>query len=106
MSNDTNHTNDDAEQPDIDQTNHVQRTDHGVSITTEVKRGTGTRDQDKHTVKSKGATFREAREYHDRGLAYLDGGDLDDDAAVIDRVREWDPERDPSTTRIGEDSDE
>lgn len=75
-------------------TTHHRRTDHGVSITTEIKRGSGTRDQDKHVIKSKGETFDEAAHYHRQGLAFLDGGDLDDDRAVIDRVRDWQPEAD------------
>lgn len=78
----------------IDQTNSVQRTDHGVSITTEIKRGTGTRDQDKHVIKSKGGSFSEARYYHEQALDYLDGGG-GDERPPLERVRDWDPEREP-----------
>lgn len=45
--------------PDV--TEHVERTDVGVSITAELKRGTGTRDQDKLTGKVKAETLEEAR---------------------------------------------
>jgi len=79
------------ESDDIDQTNHVRRTDHGVSITTEIKRGTGTRDQDKHVVKAKGETFDEAAHYHRQAMAYLDGGNVGDDRPVLNRVRDFQP---------------
>jgi len=59
----------------------IERTDVGVSITSEIKRGTGTRDQDKHVVKSKGATFEQAAEQHRNALDYLE-------IEVFDRVRE------------------
>lgn len=42
-------------------TEHVERTDVGVSITAEVKRGTGTRDQDKLVGKVKAKDLDEAR---------------------------------------------
>lgn len=44
------------------ETEHVERTDVGVSITVELKRGTGTRDQDKISAKVKGKTLADARE--------------------------------------------
>ena len=59
----------------------IERTDVGVSITSEIKRGTGTRDQDKHVVKSKGATFEQAADQHRNALDYLE-------IEVFDRVRE------------------
>ena len=59
----------------------IERTDVGVSITSEIKRGTDTRDQDKHVVKSKGATFEQAAEQHRNALDYLE-------IEVFDRVRE------------------
>jgi len=65
--------------PDHD-TQEVKRTDHGVTITTELKRGTGTRDQDKHVLKAKGATFDEAAHYHRQGIEYLTGDTVGDDA--------------------------
>mgnify|MGYP000246940380 CR=1 FL=1 len=59
----------------------IERTDVGVSITSEIKRGTGTRDQDKHVVKSKGSTFEQAAEQHRNAVDYLE-------IEVFDRVRE------------------
>lgn len=59
----------------------IERTDVGVSITSEIKRGTGTRDQDKHVVKAKGATFEQAADQHRNALDYLE-------IEVFDRVRE------------------
>lgn len=41
---------------------YVERTDTGMSIEHQMTRGTGTRDQDKLTVKAKGATREEALE--------------------------------------------
>jgi len=76
---------------DIDQLNHVRRSDHGVSITTEIKRGTGTRDQDKHVIKAKGETFDEAAHYHRQALAYLDGGTPVADPPILNRVRDFQP---------------
>lgn len=82
---------DEPDEDTIEQETDVRRTDVGVSITTEVKRGNETRDQDKHTVKAKGGSFDEARFYHEQALDYLDGGD--DDRPALERVRDWDPER-------------
>ncbi|MDB2283680.1 hypothetical protein PM038_00120 [Halorubrum ezzemoulense] len=50
---------------DIDR---VQRTDVGASIAVEFKRGTGTRDQDKWTIKGKGETAAEAIKNFEREL--------------------------------------
>lgn len=47
---------------DYDQTEHVERTDVGVSITAKIKRGNGTRDQDELSVKIKRETLDDARE--------------------------------------------
>lgn len=77
----------------VDQTEEVRRTDHGVTITTELKRGTGTRDQDKHTVKAKGATFDEAAYYHRQAMEYLTG-DEPGDEAIADLARDVQPEVD------------
>ncbi|MCO8242990.1 hypothetical protein [Haladaptatus sp. AB643] len=44
------------------ETEYVERTDVGVSLTVQLTRGTGTRDQDKLTTKVKAATLEEARE--------------------------------------------
>ena len=72
---------------DVEVTERVERFDQGVSITTELKRGTGTRDQDKHVLKAKGRTLDEAREDHARGLDYL----ADE---VLDRARGLQPDGD------------
>lgn len=53
-------------EPDVEE--HVERTDVGVSITAELKRGTGTRDQDKLTVKVKRENYADAREELDTAL--------------------------------------
>lgn len=63
----------------------IERTDVGVSITTELKRGTGTRDQDKHVLKAKGHTLEEAVEQHSQGLAYVED-------EVVQRARDIQPE--------------
>ena len=67
---------------DYDETTHVERTDVGVSITTELKRGSGTRDQDKHVIKAKGATLDDACDKHAAALAYLETEVLDDVRAM------------------------
>lgn len=81
-------TDDDS---DDEQSQHVRRTDHGVTIETELKRGTGTRDQDKHTLKAKGSTFSEAAHYHRQGIEYLTG-DKPDDEAITELARQVQPE--------------
>ena len=48
------------EQPS--QTEYVERSDVGVSLTVKLTRGTGTRDQDKIVAKAKGKTLEDARE--------------------------------------------
>lgn len=53
------------------ETQQIERTDVGVSITVELKRGGGTRDQDKLVAKAKGATLEDAREDMDELKAYL-----------------------------------
>lgn len=77
-----------TDQSGWDEETYVERSDVGVSITTELKRGTGTRDQDKHTVKAKGQTPEEAISYHQQGMSYLK-------ETVIQESRELDPERLP-----------
>jgi len=74
---------------DVDQ-QEVKRTDHGVSITTELKRGTGTRDQDKHILKAKGATFDEAAHYHRQGMEYLTD-EFPHEGAIADLARRVQP---------------
>lgn len=76
-----------------DDVQEVRRTDHGVTIETELKRGTGTRDQDKHTLKAKGATFSEAAHYHRQGMEYLTG-ERPDEEAITDLARQVQPEVD------------
>ena len=49
-----------SEQPS--QTEYVERSDVGVSLTVKFTRGTGTRDQDKIVAKVKGKTLEDARE--------------------------------------------
>ena len=49
-----------SEQPS--QTEYVERSDVGVSLTVKLTRGTGTRDQDKIVAKAKGKTLEDARE--------------------------------------------
>ncbi len=72
---------------EYDEETHVERTDVGVTITTQLKRGTGTRDQDKHTVKAKGRTFEHTRDQHQQGMDYLC-------EEVVGRARDVDPSRD------------
>ena len=49
-----------SEQPS--QTEYVERSDVGVSLTVKLTRGTGTRDQHKIVAKVKGKTLEDARE--------------------------------------------
>lgn len=80
----------DSPEREYDEETYVERTDVGVSITTELKRGTGTRDQDKHTVKAKDYSLHGAVQKHTEALDYLE-------REVLDRTREMDPERLPET---------
>ncbi|MBX0297639.1 DUF7389 domain-containing protein [Haloarcula nitratireducens] len=59
MSDDT--TSDDVER--------VERTDIGASVEARLKRGTGTRDEDKITIKAKGETAADALEEFEQLLA-------------------------------------
>jgi hypothetical protein len=76
----------DSPEREYDEETYVERTDVGVSITTELKRGTGTRDQDKHTVKAKDYSLHGAIEKHTQALDYLE-------REVLDRSRQIDPQR-------------
>jgi len=76
----------DTPEREYDEQTYVERTDVGVSITTELKRGTGTRDQDKHTVKAKDYSLHGAIEKHTQALDYLE-------REVLDRSRQCDPQR-------------
>lgn len=62
-------------------TEHVERTDVGISLTVKLKRGTGTRDQDEVIAKAKGKTLEDAREDMERLRAYIH--DLAEDARQI-----------------------
>jgi phosphotransferase system HPr-like phosphotransfer protein len=60
--------------PENDQTETVENVASGVSITSKLKRGSGTRDQDEIKIKAKGKTAEEAIENMD---------------AVIEEAEEW-----------------
>lgn len=72
-----------ADNVDADQV--VERTDTGVSITSTLTRGTGTRDQDKHVLKAKGHTLADAVAKHQKGMEYLEN-------EAVDRARQLQPE--------------
>ena len=72
---------------DLDADQVVERTDTGVSITTTLTRGTGTRDQDKHVLKAKGHSLPDAIAKHQGGMNYLD-------TAVLDSARAMQPDVD------------
>jgi len=62
-------------------TEHVERTDVGVSLTVKLKRGTGTRDEDQIKAKVKAKTLEDAREDMKTLRAYIH--DLAEDARQI-----------------------
>ena len=62
-------------------TEHVERSDVGVSLTVKLTRGTGTRDQDKIVAKAKGKTLEDAREDMETLREYIH--DLAEDARQI-----------------------
>ena len=68
-----------SEQPS--QTEYVERSDVGVSLTVKLTRGTGTRDQDKIVAKVKGKTLEDAREDMETLREYIYG--LAEDARQI-----------------------
>ena len=68
-----------SEQPK--QTEYVERSDVGVSLTVKLTRGTGTRDQDKIVAKAKGRTLEDAREDMEILREYIH--DLAEDARQI-----------------------
>ncbi|MFC4552320.1 MULTISPECIES: DUF7389 domain-containing protein [Halobacteriales] len=68
-----------SEQPS--QTEHVERTDVGVSLTVKLKRGTGTRDEDQIKAKVKAKTLEDAREDMETLRAYIH--DLAEDVRQI-----------------------
>lgn len=61
---------------------HYNESADKVRIQTKVKRGTGTRDQDTHTLKARGETPEEAAENLDEVLEELEDRD------VFERVRQ------------------
>jgi len=63
------------------QTEHVKRSDVGVSITVKLKRGTDTRDRDEVIAKAKGKTLEDAREDMEILREYIH--DLAEDARQI-----------------------
>ena len=63
------------------QTEYVERSDVGVSLTVKLTRGTGTRDQDKIVAKAKGKTLEDAREDMEILREYIH--DLAEDARQI-----------------------
>ncbi|WP_254526036.1 DUF7389 domain-containing protein [Natrinema caseinilyticum] len=63
------------------QTEYVERSDVGVSLTVKLTRGTGTRDQDKITAKVKGKTLEDARKDMETLREYIHG--LAEDARQI-----------------------
>lgn len=71
---------------DADETRYVERTDTGVSLTVELKRGTGTRDQDKVVAKVKGENFAAVREEYEDNREWLREQAHD--------VRTWQPDAD------------
>ena len=59
-------------QPQPDHTEFVERSDVGVSLTVQLTRGTGTRDQDKITAKVKAKTLEDARTDMEALRGYID----------------------------------
>ena len=79
---------------DVEADQLVERTDTGVSITTTLKRGSGTRDQDKHVVKAKGHTFADAVSKHKSAMNYVEG-------ELLDRARALQPDPDATDGEEG-----
>ncbi|TQQ79175.1 hypothetical protein EGH24_12350 [Halonotius terrestris] len=76
MSNSKHQTADTEEssttQSQPEQTEYFERSDVGVSLTVQLTRGTGTRDQDKITAKVKAKTLEDARSDMETLRAYID----------------------------------
>lgn len=64
-------TEEDANSDDIEVDERIERTDTGVSLEIEMKRGTGTRDQEKITGKAKRGTVEEAIDDAEELKAYM-----------------------------------
>ncbi|EMA25656.1 DUF7389 domain-containing protein [Haloarcula argentinensis] len=70
-----------------DSVEKVERTDFGCSMEARMKRGTGTRDEDSMTIKSKGETAEETIvEFYELLEEY--------EQEISDRLRDIQPERD------------
>jgi len=67
-----------------ERTEHVERTDVGVSLTVKLKRGTGTRDEDQIKAKVKAKTLEDARKDMETLREYIH--DLAEDARQIQPV--------------------
>jgi len=65
-SNEAKSTNDESSP-----TEHIERSDVGVSLTVKLKRGTGTRDEDQIKAKVKAKTLENARDDMDALRAYI-----------------------------------
>jgi hypothetical protein len=68
----TDTTESSTTQSQPDHTEYVKRSDVGVSLTVQLTRGTGTRDQDKITAKVKAKTLEEARTDMETLREYID----------------------------------
>ena len=68
----TDTTESSTTQSQPDQTEYVERSDVGVSLTVQLTRGTGTRDQDKITAKVKAKTLEDARTDMEALRGYID----------------------------------
>jgi len=68
-----------------DDTQKVERTDTGASIQATVKRGTGTRDEDKFRIKGKGEDAQQALKEFETMLERVEND-------LAERVRDLQPE--------------
>lgn len=71
----------------------IERTDEGASVSVDITRGTGTRDQEKWTVKGKGSTAEGALANLLEDLEAV-VGDLDPDEPLAEQVRGFQPGED------------
>ena len=60
-----------ATNDELSPTEHIERSDVGVSLTVKLKRGTGTRDEDQIKAKVKAKTLDDARDDMDALRAYI-----------------------------------
>lgn len=54
------------------ETTHVERSDVGASMSVDITRGTGTRDQEKYSIKGKGKTAEDAIEEFEKQLEAIE----------------------------------